>query len=272
MGAVRAPAVAGMFYPGEAAELTRVVAGYLGQAQTPAAGAADPAPKALIAPHAGYIYSGPIAANAYALLAPLRGRIKRVVLIGPSHRVAFRGLALTTATSYALPGGAIAIDRAAVDLALRLPGVGTLDPAHAQEHSLEVHLPFLRAVLGEFALVPVVAGDAEAETVAGLLDALWGGPETLIVISTDLSHYLDYQAARRLDAATARAIEHLDGGAIGSDQACGRVAVRGLLALAKRRGLAVRRLDLRNSGDTAGSRDRVVGYGAWAFYEGRGDD
>ncbi|MBI4967006.1 MAG: AmmeMemoRadiSam system protein B [Rhodospirillales bacterium] len=269
MGAVRQPAVAGMFYPGEPGELSRVVAGYLGQADP--APAPGPAPKALIVPHAGYIYSGPIAASAYALLAPLQGRIDRVVLIGPSHRVAFRGLAVSSAAAYAMPGGAIALDRAAIDVVLRLPGVGTLDPAHTQEHSLEVHLPFLQAVLGEFALVPVVAGDADAETVAALLDALWGGPETLIVISTDLSHYLDYEAARRLDAATAQAIEHLDGRAIGSEQACGRVPVRGLLAVAKRRGLAVRRLDLRNSGDTAGPRDRVVGYGAWAFYEGKGD-
>ena len=275
MGVVRRPAVAGLFYPAEAGDLERSVAAYLA-----AAAAAGPqptdepkaVPKAIIAPHAGYIYSGPVAASVYARLAPARGRITRVVLFGPSHRVPFRGLAVTSATAYATPLGDLAIDRAAVETLLRLPGVTVLDQAHGPEHSLEVHLPFLQAVLGGFSLVPVVAGQATPEQVAAALDAVWGGPETLVVISTDLSHYLDYDAARRLDATTAAAIERLDIEALGADQACGRVPVGGLLSVARRRGLRVETIDVRNSGDTAGARDQVVGYGAWAFVEPPAED
>ncbi|MEO5372932.1 MAG: AmmeMemoRadiSam system protein B [Alphaproteobacteria bacterium] len=265
MSSVRAPAVAGSFYPANAGELQAMVAGFLAGV---AGGSLVAVPKAIIAPHAGYVYSGPTAATVYARLAPARGRIGRVVLIGPSHRVAFRGLALCGATAYASPLGTVTIDRPMLEHLARLPSVGLLDAAHAQEHSLEVHLPFLQMVLGEsFQLVPVVAGDATPDEVAGLLDAAWGGPETLIVVSTDLSHYLDYDTCRRVDAVTVRAVETLDPQAIGDDAACGRVPVRGLLVTAKRRGMAVQTVDVRNSGDTAGSRDRVVGYGAWAFLE-----
>jgi AmmeMemoRadiSam system protein B len=262
MGLVRAPAVAGMFYPGSARELSEKVTYYLASATVSGA-----VPKAIIAPHAGYVYSGPVAANAYALLRPARGTIKRVVLIGPSHRVGFRGVAMTSAVAYAIPGGEIAIDQEAMALLDGMPGVGVLDAAHAQEHSLEVHLPFLRAVLGEFKLVPLVAGQADPQTISGVLDALWGGEETLIVISTDLSHYLDYSAAQKIDAATVAAIERLDPDGIEETQACGRIPVRGLLVTAKRRGMRVETLDVRNSGDTAGSKDRVVGYASIALYE-----
>jgi AmmeMemoRadiSam system protein B len=265
---IRPPAVAGMFYPGTKSEIHRQVAGFLAAVET----SSGPAPKALIAPHAGYVYSGPIAASAYALLAPLKGRVSRVVLIGPSHRVAFRGLALCRAAAYALPGLEIPIDLAGVATLLDLPFVGYLDQAHAQEHSLEVHLPFLAETLGSFSLLPIVAGEALPEEVDQALDAVWGGPETLIVISTDLSHYLDYESARRTDARTGAAIERLDERAIDQDQACGRIPVSGLLHLARRKGLAVKTLDMRNSGDTAGPRDRVVGYGAWAFYETRNEE
>jgi hypothetical protein len=260
MGSVRHPAVAGMFYPDDRQELHSAVVGYLRAAQ-----AVQPVPKALIAPHAGYIYSGPVAASAYACLKPARGTIRRVVLLGPSHRVPVSGLAVPSATAFATPLGDIPIDQAAVAEIQSLPQVKVLDRAHAQEHSLEVHLPFLQEVLGEFSLVPLVVGEASPEEVGEVLERLWGGPETLIVVSSDLSHYHDYATARRMDAATSKAIEALRYEDLGYDDACGRIPVSGLLHVARRRGLHARTVDLRNSGDTAGPRDQVVGYGAYLF-------
>ena len=265
MTVVRPTAVAGSFYPADAGQLIRQVDGFLADVKTPVAGAKPP--KAIIAPHAGYIYSGPIAASAYALLTPLRGLVSRVILLGPSHRVAFRGVALGTAQVWETPLGPVRIDPFGQEALKGLPSVGVLDAAHGAEHSLEVHLPFLIRTLGDVALVPLVVGEASAETVATVLDALWGGPETVIVVSSDLSHYLDYDACRRVDQATAQAINAFDGAAIERDGACGRVPVSGLLLTAKRRGMTIQALDLRNSGDTAGPRDRVVGYGAWALYD-----
>lgn len=256
----RRPAVAGIFYPDDPRELTRDVQTYLASAQ-PARGARTP--KALIAPHAGYVYSGPVAASAYAALEG--ASVRRVVLLGPSHRVALRGLAAPTSDVFTTPLGPIPLDRATLDALCRLPQVSERDDAHAAEHSLEVHLPFLQAVLGEFSLVPLVVGDATAEEVAEVLDAVWDGPETLIVVSSDLSHYYDAETARRLDAATTRAIATLDPSGLDSESACGRVPVRGLLVAARERGLTCEVLDVRNSGDTAGPSDRVVGYGSYAF-------
>lgn len=260
MANVRNPAVAGLFYPDDPRALHAMVADYLG-----AAPAAGPAPKAIIAPHAGYIYSGPIAASAYGRLKPARGHIARVVLLGPGHRIGFSGLALSSADYFMTPLGQIAVDRDAVEKISRLPQVRVMDAAHAQEHSLEVHLPFLQEVLGEFRLVPLVVGGAEPEEVGVVLDALWGGPETLIVISTDLSHYHDYKTAQKLDRATSQAIEQLRPEDIEYDHACGRNPVNGLLHVARRLGLKAKTVDLRNSGDTAGAHDRVVGYGAYIF-------
>lgn len=262
MSHTRAPAVAGSFYPRDAEELGAAVDGYLADA---AAEAPSPTPKALIAPHAGYVYSGPIAASAYRLLQPLRGCVERVVLIGPAHRVPLRGLAASEADAFETPLGSVPVDGEAVARALALPQVVSLEAAHADEHSLEVQLPFLQRVLGDFRLVPLVAGDASAEEVAEVLELLWGGDETRIVISSDLSHYYPYETARSLDLATTGAIEALDPAGLGSESACGRVPVRGLLVIARRRGLRARTLDVRNSGDTAGPRDQVVGYGAYAF-------
>jgi AmmeMemoRadiSam system protein B len=260
MSTIRCPAVAGLFYPEDRealrGEVRRLLAGAV---------AAGGPPKALIAPHAGYVYSGPVAASAYARLAGARGTIRSVVLMGPSHRVGFRGIAAASAGFYRTPLGDIPIDHRALEKILDLPWVRVMDQAHAQEHSLEVHLPFLQEVLGAFELVPLVAGEATPEQVAEVLERLWGGPDTLIVISSDLSHYHDYATAKGLDAATTAAIEALDPAAIGDEGACGRVPVNGLLHLARRRGLAAHALDVRNSGDTAGGRDRVVGYGAYVF-------
>jgi AmmeMemoRadiSam system protein B/AmmeMemoRadiSam system protein A len=263
---IRKPAVSGSFYPAQRDALERQLTLFLSEAgNTPHAG--DPLPKAIIGPHAGYVYSGPVAARAYRRLAAARGRISRVVLIGPSHHLAFRGLAADASDAWETPYGTVALDTEAITRLRQLPMVAQFDAAHQREHALEVHVPFLQHVLGDFRLVPIVAGDAPPDAVAALFDAVWGGPETLIVVSTDLSHYLDYAACRSLDARTAEAIERFDDAVIGSAEACGQVPTRGLLRVARRRGMAIERLDLRNSADTAGSRERVVGYGAWALYD-----
>lgn len=260
MASVHKPAVAGLFYPAEPETLRTQIASFL--ANAPAAAAV---PKAIIAPHAGYVYSGAIAASAYARLKPARGTIRRVVLLGPSHRVAFHGLAAPSADAIETPLGQIPVDRAALQQLADLPQFVISDPAHAREHSLEVHLPFLQEVLGEFSLVPLAVGDATPVEVAEVLERLWGGPETLIVVSSDLSHYHDYDTARKLDRVTSNAIEQLRYQDLDYDSACGRVPVSGLLYLAQRRGLTAETIDLRNSGDTAGPRDQVVGYGAYVF-------
>jgi len=260
-GTIRPPAVAGTFYPGSPRGLAEAVRAYLD-----AAGIREGAiPKALIAPHAGYVYSGPTAAEAYAQVAAARDVIERVVLLGPAHRVYVSGMAAPDARAFATPLGEIPIDERALELALALPFVKVDAEAHELEHSLEVHLPFLQTVLGAFSLVPLVVGDAEPAAVAEVLDILWGGRETLIVVSSDLSHYQDYPSARETDAATTLAIEELRARDIGHDDACGCVPIQGLLVAARRRSLHVHTLDVRNSGDTAGPRNKVVGYGAWAF-------
>lgn len=263
MSLVRPPAVAGMFYPDDPAELQAQVRGFLAVVP-PAVGVAPP--KALVVPHAGYIYSGAVAATAYARLAPVAERIERVVLLGPAHRVAFRGLAVSGADRFRTPLGDVPLDRAAIEAILSLPQVGVSDQAHAQEHSLEVHLPFLQELLPAFRLVPIVVGDATPEVVAAVLERLWGGPETLIVISSDLSHYHDYATAQRMDRATSDAILAGRIDDIGYHDACGRNPINGLLTALPGHGLHAELLDLRNSGDTAGPCDRVVGYGAYVFH------
>lgn len=262
MTTVRAPAVAGMFYSNNANQLHAQLQDFLKQATVE-----GPPPKAIIAPHAGYIYSGPIAASAYARLRAGRDVIERVVLLGPSHRVGFRGVAVSGMNAFATPLGDIPLDHDAIARLRQLPYVGLLEKAHAHEHSLEVHLPFLQEVLGDFKLVPLVVGEAAPEQVGAVLEALWGGPETLIVISSDLSHYHPYEQARRMDEATSHAIESLRYEDIGYEDACGRNPINGLLWIARRKGLHGETIDLRNSGDTAGPRDEVVGYGAYVFTE-----
>jgi len=266
MSDVRRAAVAGMFYPEAPSALATEVRSRLALASSSAA-SPDVPPKAVIVPHAGYIYSGEVAAKAYARLAPVRAVVRRVVLFGPAHRVAVRGLALPTATSFATPLGRVAVDGEAVAAALRLPQVLASDAAHAFEHSLEVQLPFLQTVLDEFAIVPFVVGDAAPDEVAEVIDLLWGGPETLIVISSDLSHYHRYGEARAIDRATVDSILALSD-SLDHDQACGATPINGMNRAARRRGLRPELLDLRNSGDTAGDRSRVVGYASIAFTEG----
>ena len=258
--AVRKPAVAGAFYPREPQELLRLVAMYVESAPHD-----GPAPRALIAPHAGYIYSGPIAGSAYARLAAARDTIQRVVLFGPSHRVALQGLATTAMDEFATPLGTVPVDREAIEELQQFPFVRIADDAHAQEHSLEVHLPFLQQVLANFKIVPIVVGDATPEQVEKAIALLWDPGPTLMVISSDLSHYHDYETACRMDKATSDAIESLNPDAINCDQACGLTSIKGLLKFARRHELSAETVDLRNSGDTAGTRDQVVGYGAYVF-------
>jgi AmmeMemoRadiSam system protein B len=264
MRVTRPAAVAGSFYPDDPAVLAAVVEDFLDEAP----GAPDgPWPKAIIAPHAGYVYSGPVAARAYAPLRRAAGRVSRVVLMGPAHHAWLSGIAAPSVEAFETPLGRVPLDRAAIEAVAGLPQLAISDGAHGAEHSLEVQLPFLQVVLGGFALVPLAVGEAAPAEVAEVIERLWGGAETVIAVSSDLSHFLGYDEALRRDATTARAIEALDGARLGPEDACGCGPVAGLLLAARARGLAVERLDLRNSGDTAGSRYRVVGYGAWAFRE-----
>lgn len=262
MSTIRPPAVAGMFYPANPAQLHHDVQAMLARARTE--DSAEP-PKAVIVPHAGYVYSGPVAASAFARLQKAADKIKRVILLGPCHRVAVAGLATSSADYFATPLGRVRLDRASIDSLASLPQVQEFDLTHQQEHSLEVQLPFLQEVLSDFTLVPLVVGDASAQQVSEVIEALWGGEETLLVISSDLSHYHDYRTAQVMDSATCKAIEHLDAEAINVDMACGRVPVTGLLHAAKHHGLAATTLALCNSGDSAGDKSQVVGYGAWSF-------
>ncbi|MCD6073203.1 MAG: hypothetical protein K0Q70_86 [Rhodospirillales bacterium] len=264
---IRQPAVAGFFYPGDAPTLTGAVRKYLAEADAKITSKPVRVPKAIIAPHAGYVYSGLTAAAVYRTLAPARGIIKRVVMMGPCHRVAVRGLALPSATAFRTPLGDVAVDQEAVTAIRALPAVEIFDATHKDDHALEVHLPFLQVILGEFKIVPMIVGGASPEDVARVIETLWGGPETLILISSDLSHYLPYDAAQKIDDATRRAIEQFDVTAFGDNSACGRHAIKGLLQVAQKKGLTVSTADVRNSGDTAGPKDRVVGYGSWLFHE-----
>ena len=258
---VRAPAVAGTFYPASPEELGALVDRMLAAVKAPA----GPCPKALIVPHAGYVYSGPIAATAFKRIAPYADRIERVVLIGPAHRVYVEGLASPGASRLRTPLGEVDVDTAILT-ALKIPANAG---AHAREHSLEVMLPFLQRVAPRAKIVPLASSSATPAAVAKILDALWGGPETLIVVSSDLSHYLPYAQGRAIDTATCARIAALEPTVVG-EQACGAIGINGLLSLARGdtgRQLRIELLDLRSSGDTAGTKDQVVGYASFACYE-----
>ncbi len=262
---LRKPAVAGLFYPDDPQTLDATVDALLAGADTGHAQAQ--APRAIAVPHAGYIYSGSVAASAYARLLPFHGQFHRVILLGPAHRVALHGMALPTVDGFATPLGRVAIDTTAREQLHARHSVVLDDRPHRDEHSLEVQLPFLQKVLDRFTLVPLVVGTTTPEAVAEAMTPWIDDPHTLLVVSTDLSHYHDYATARSIDAQTSSAIESLQGDTIDTAQACGALPLRGLLLLAQRRGMSVTTLDIRNSGDTAGPRDRVVGYGAWEFHE-----
>lgn len=261
---VRPAIVAGRFYPGDPHHLRGEVDGLLAAVKVPPD---DPMPKALIVPHAGYVYSGPVAASGYARLMREGGTLERVVVLGPSHHAAFEGLALPESEAFETPLGIVEIDQEAL---ARIPQVRRSKAIHRPEHSLEVHLPFLQRVAPRAKLVPLAVGQASPAQVAEVLEALWGGAETVIIVSSDLSHYLSYRECRRIDAETARQILRLDT-ALTPGGACGAAPVAGFLEAARRKHLHPLLLDLRNSGDTAGGQDEVVGYGAFAFYETRID-
>lgn len=259
MHTTRPAAVAGQFYPADPATLSAEINQFLG----PPASAGQAPPRAIIVPHAGYPYSGQVAAEAYRCLSGHGHHYDRVVLLGPAHRVHFQGMAVPRAGFFATPLGDIPLDIREIEALAEMKAVLHSDQAHAQEHSLEVQLPFLQQALTSFHLVPIAVGDARVEDIQAVLARYWERPHTLLVISSDLSHYLDYEAAARLDSLTAEAIEQLEPERIGTAQACGRLALQALLMLARRQHAHVTRLALANSGDTGSDRDRVVGYGAW---------
>lgn len=262
---IRPAAVAGMFYPGNQAELEAELNHMLQLAEQHRP-AITKKPKAIIAPHAGYVYSGQTAADAYIWLKPFADTIKRVVLLGPAHRVGFSGIACPDATHFETPLGMIPLDLESIEDAHSIKGVQTLAEAHHQEHSLEVQLPFLQSLLGEFTLAPFVVGDAPEELTARLLSLLWGGEETLIVVSSDLSHYLDYQTALQRDTNTVANIESFHGERIGPYDACGAYPLRGLLRVAREKQLKIKRVSMCNSGDVTGDRSQVVGYASFVLY------
>jgi AmmeMemoRadiSam system protein B len=259
---IRAPAVAGLFYEGNPQRLSADVMSLLAAALS-----TDIKAKAMVVPHAGYIYSGPVAATAYRALQNRADTIRRVVLLGPTHRVAVQGLAVPTVAAFSTPLGTVPLDQAAIGQILDMPQVVQNDWPHEMEHALEVQLPFLQLVLRDFKLVPLAVGNASTKEVAEVLERLWGGEETLVLVSSDLSHYHYYNEAKRIDGVT---IEHILAlqGPLDHEQACGATPLNGLLHVARGKGLTPHLLDLRNSGDTAGGRDRVVGYAAIAFTSG----
>jgi AmmeMemoRadiSam system protein B len=259
---IRAPAVAGLFYEGNPQRLSADVMSLLAAALS-----TDIKAKAMVVPHAGYIYSGPVAATAYRALQNRADTIRRVVLLGPTHRVAVQGLAVPTVAAFSTPLGTVPLDQAAIGQILDMPQVVQNDWPHEMEHALEVQLPFLQLVLRDFKLVPLAVGNASTKEVAEVLERLWGGEETLVLVSSDLSHYHSYNEAKRIDGVT---IEHILAlqGPLDHEQACGATPLNGLLHVARGKGLTPHLLDLRNSGDTAGGRDRVVGYAAIAFTSG----
>ena len=268
---VRPPAVASLFYPGEAAELKQNLREMLDEASE----AEDPNEdlpadqylKALIVPHAGYVYSGTTAARAYHLLRKNRDDFRRVIILGPAHRVWLEGIAFPGTDAFETPLGRIPLAKQQIRELLRFPEVQLRDDAHQDEHCLEVQLPFLQEILNEFELIPAVVGEISPDSLSGLLENLLEDPQNLLLLSTDLSHFHSYSEAQAIDQKTAEAIESFEDEKILPEQACGAHPLRGLLRHARIQGWRIQRLGLCNSGDTAGSKDRVVGYGAWALSE-----
>lgn len=261
---VRKPVAAGRFYASDPVTLQREVRELLDEALRTGSRANGTVPKALIAPHAGYMYSGPIAASAYAQIQGAEG-VRRVVIIGPAHFVTVTGVATTPSEAFRTPLGDVPVDSEVINSLSGLPQVTSRADAHAPDHALETQLPFLQVLLKDFSIVPLLVGKCAATDMESVLERLWGGPETLVVVSSDMSHYLSYESAKTADAATAKAIENLNASMVRDDSACGAIPIRAVLSIARKKELEARTLDLRNSGDTAGSRDQVVGYGAFSF-------
>jgi len=258
---IRPAAVADIFYTANGTELAAQVSDFMDADEV-----TNIVPKALIVPHAGYIYSGGTAGKGFALVKKLTAAVNKIVLIGPCHRVWIQGLAIPDCQYFETPLGKIEVDSKTLNELVKFPQVTISDQAHAQEHSLEVQLPFLQSIFDQFKLIPLVAGEVSEDAFIEVLEYLWGGEETLIVISSDLSHFLDYDAAVAIDNKTSQAIESFEAGSINSDMACGSAGIKALLSLAKNKNLHVKTIHQCNSGDTAGDKDRVVGYGTYAIY------
>jgi len=268
MTVIRPAAIAGTFYPADANELRTTIANLMASAATHAP--RESAPKAIIVPHAGLVFSGAIAADGFATLLPATRTIKRLVIIGPAHRMAFQGIAVADATAFATPLGNVAVDEAAINSVLTLPQVQRLNAAHVQEHGLEIELPFIQHIFDnqpDVTIVPLLVSRCAAHQVEEVVEKLWGGPETLIVISSDLSHFHDDATARQMDDRTRQLIENFRAEELGFDDACGCLPIVGLLRAARKRGMDVKTLSLQNSSIASGDTSRVVGYGAWAFYD-----
>jgi len=271
MTIIRPPAVAGTFYPADADLLRSEIDGLMDAAFKSEQAQGDAIPKAIIVPHAGLMFSGAIAALGFAKVRALKGTVKRIVIVGPAHRMAFQGVALAKADGFATPLGTVKCDLAALQSALALPQVQILDDAHVHEHGLEIELPFIQRLFGEdaeIAIVPLLVSRCGARHVHELIEALWGGPETLIVISSDLSHFHEYDTAQKMDRRTRDMIERFDAEGIDSNDACGALPIAGMLMSARKRGMRIKTLGMANSGDVSGDKSRVVGYGAWAVYTG----
>jgi len=272
MTIIRPPAVAGTFYPNDADILRSEIDGLMDAALHSDAVSGDVSPKAIIVPHAGLMFSGSLAALGFATVRALKDTIKRIVIIGPAHRMAFQGIALARADQFATPLGNMRCDLPALQKALALPHVQMLDDAHTLEHGLEIELPFIQRLFGEDAdigIVPLLVSRCSPRQVHEVIEKLWGGPETLIVISSDLSHFHDYDTAKKMDNRTRAMIENFDAENIDTNDACGALPVAGMLIAARNRGMKIKTLGMRNSGDVTGDKSRVVGYGAWAVYDGK---
>jgi len=267
---IRHPAVASMFYPGKPADLLNSVRKYLSDADAEQSTVKfkndENSVRALIVPHAGYIYSGKIAASAYQLLQRNKYHFKRVLLLGPAHRLCLQGAAFPNEEVFETPLGSIILDKTRMKkLAAEFSWISFNEKAHAEEHSLEVQLPFLQETIADFELLPLVVGEMDSLQIAEMIQQFSTDLETLIVISTDLSHFHNYQTAYEKDALTANAIELLEPQKISSEDACGVYPLRGALVAALQNKWKIHRMGLCNSGDTTGDYGRVVGYGAWAL-------
>lgn len=273
MTIIRPPAVAGTFYPADADLLRSEIDGLIDAALHSGIAQQETAtPKAIIVPHAGLMFSGSLAALGFATVRALKDTIKRIVIIGPAHRMAFQGIALARADQFATPLGNMRCDLPALQKALALPHVQMLDDAHTLEHGLEIELPFIQRLFGEqsdIGIVPLLVSRCSPRQVHEVIEKLWGGPETLIVISSDLSHFHDYDTAKKMDNRTRAMIENFDAENIDTNDACGALPVAGMLMAARNRGMKIKTLGMRNSGDVTGDKSRVVGYGAWAVYDGK---
>lgn len=255
--------VAGYFYPNDPNTLSKQIDDFLLNTEIEKN---NIIPKAIIVPHAGYIYSGQTAAFSYNCLEKIKNKIKKVVIIGPAHRVGFNGIAGTLATEFVTPLGVVKVDESSMENVLTMPSVMILEEAFQGEHCLEVQLPFLQKILNNFTIVPLIVGNVSYITLSEVIERLWGFDDTLFVISSDLSHYHDYKTAQNMDSTTANAIVNLEPDNITYDNACGRIGIQAMLDIAKSKNMTVKQLDLRNSGDTAGDKNRVVGYGAFCVY------